>query len=211
MGSAKFLVPGGFPRDVATPAPAASQTYDLSAQAQYVRGRARTVRAAFLLPGLVILGVEIWLLLPPYNQNPFEDIGLAAVAGAAAAILIVLGLRSHVPHLIDRLTVTADAFQFHETDGTDGEIRWTDPAFGLTLVEHAREAAGPAPQHVWLLVPNGGRGAMSPEVAAGIVLAARTRGLAVLVRRELEPTGRPEVTRIGTPEHSPGWKHAVAA
>lgn len=191
----------------------APQSFDLTADAQAVRHRARTARLVWVALGAVVLGIGFWLALPPYNQSPIEELGPAAGIVVIGALVVVNGLRHHVPHLVDRLTLTPEALQFHETDGTHGDLRWADPTFGLTLIVDANPLTvpGEATPRVGLALPNGGRARVPRPIATAIVQSASGHGLPVLVREELEPAGRFEVTRIGRPEHSPGWKFAVAA
>lgn len=197
------------PGVVEPPASASATTFDLTAPAALARRRSHLVRLLYLLPGLVLVGVGGWFTLPPYPQSMGEAVVIGVILAAAGAGMVVLGVRQHVPHLIDGLTLTPDSLGVHETDGTRAEQRWSDPDFGLTLTDPS--GAGPSRPNVWLQLPNGGRGPVPRAVAQTVVREAAAHGLPVLVRPERSPTGSAEVTRVGRPERSPGWRHAIAA
>jgi hypothetical protein len=171
------------------------------------------VASAFLLALLLVAAIEI-----PITLWPSASLAYAPAAGFALIVvlmgfIVLLVLRRR----ITKVRVSSEGLGITDSNGKSTTQVWTDPSFGLTLIDRSKEAraSGAAKRNLELWASESSRGWVPRKLAARITEEARTRGLPIVVQNERDLRGTAQgygapTTRIGRLESTPGYHNLRA-
>jgi hypothetical protein len=160
---------------------------------------------ALLLVGLILIPIVYW---------PSAALRYSPLAGLIGVLLLTGFFVSLVMRpRISKVRISSEGLGLVDSNGRVSVQAWTDPSFGLTLMDHSKEArASPAARkNIELWSSKKSRGWIPPELAAKITKEARLRGLPVAIQDERALRGRTAAilvptTRIGRPESTPLYR-----
>jgi hypothetical protein len=162
--------------------------------------------SAFLIALLVVAAIEIPIMLWPSAALTYSPILGFVFILAVMGFLVLLRLRRR----ITKVRISPEGLGVVDFNGKKSVQRWTDPSFGLTLMDHSKEprASLAAKRNIELWANEADRGWVPPDLATRITEEARSRGLPVVVQEERISQGRYAglaipTTRIGRLESTP--------
>lgn len=190
--------------------PSEGQLFELPDEKFWFMKLSRGARAAsaFLIALLIVAAIEIPAVLWPGAALAYSPLAGFIFIVALVGYLASLSLRRR----ISKVRISAEGFGTVDSNGRAAVKRWTDPSFGLTLIDHSKEvrASHAAKRNLELWSTESLRGWVPPDLATRIIEEARSRGLPVLDQEERTSQGRSggikiATTRIGRLDSTPRY------
>jgi hypothetical protein len=171
--------------------------------------------SAFLIALALSSAITIPSMLWPGATLSYSPAAGFVLVVALVVFFAVLSLR-HGQRVIE-VRISAEGIGIVDSHGKESVQRWTDPQFGLTLMDRSKEARASraAKRNVELWSNGANRGWVPLELASRITEEARSQGLSVVAREERFSRGNAEgilipTTRIGRMESTPRF-HSLQA